>query len=457
METTKIRGFGFRGSMLIIYQFFAFGVYCVINQIGQNMYPMLNNSEWNGTLISVVYTIASVVAIVLQFIFGQKIANSGKLKITSIILLLLAAVFTIGIATIRSSEFLWLLCWGLAIFTSVVGATFVVSTIVGQWFPRRKGTVMGIATLAFPVINGIALTIFTRLLAKGQLFAWLPWLIMDAVAILICIIFIKEYPEQCGAYPDNDRSITPEQARAMLAGQLEAKKNSVWKVGKLLKTGGFWLIVIPIGLLLLGAIGTMTQVMPILGTYGDRFVVGGNGAYMPTAQGTVTLLVFAGLGCVGSYILGLIDTKWGTKTALIISSILMLLSGILCVFRILPMFLIGFTFLQFFLGASSNFTVSAGAQYWRREDFPSAFSMINPVANMISAFGPFLVAGLSAAMGGSFTWVWIAISVLGLVALICSLIFKPKMLIDADKKYRREAGLPEEGLTKSAAELMGEK
>lgn len=454
MGQTKVRGFGFRGSMLIVYQFLAFGMYCVINQIGQNLYPMLNGSEWNGTLISLVYTIASVVAIILQLIFGQKIANSGKLKLTSVILLLLAAVFTIGMATIHTSEFLWLLTWGLAIFTSVVGATFVVSTIVGQWFPRRKGTVMGIATLAFPVINGIGLTIFGNMLGLGQLMAWLPWLIMDLVGIIICLIFVKDYPEQCGAYPDNDKSITPEQSQAMLKAQIEAKKNSVWKPGKLLRTPGFWMVTVPTGILLLGSVGTMTQVMPILGSYGDRFVVGG---VAPTATGSVVLLIFAGLGCLGSYILGLIDTKFGTKTALIISSVLMILSGILCVFHILPLFYVGFTFLQFFLGASSNFTVSAAAQYWRREDFPSAFSLINPVANLICAFGPFLVSGLSSAMGGDFTWVWIAISILGAVSLILILVFKPKMLIDADKKYRKEAGLPEEGLTKSAAELMGEK
>ena len=454
MNQPKVRGFGFRGTMLIIYQFLAFGMYCVINQIGQNLYPMLNGSEWNGTLVSLVYTIASLVAIVLQLVFGQKIAKSGKLKLTSIILLVLAAVFTIGMATIHSSEFLWLLTWGLAIFCSVVGATFVVSTIVGQWFPRRKGTVMGIATLAFPVINGIALTIFGNMLGLGQLMAWLPWLIMDLVGIIICILFVKDYPEQCGAYPDNDKSMTPEQAQAMLKGMEEAKKHSVWTTKRILKTPGFWFITVPTGILLLGSVGTMTQVMPILGTYGDLFVVGG---VAPTATGSVVLLIFAGLGCLGSYVLGLIDTKFGTRVALIISSILMILSGILCVFHILPLFYVGFTFLQFFLGASSNFTVSAAAQYWRREDFPSAFSLINPVANIICAIGPFLVSGLSSAMGGDFTWVWIAISILGVVSLICILIFKPKMLIDADKKYRREAGLPEEGLTKSAAELMGEK
>jgi MFS family permease len=456
MEQKKSIGFGSRGTLLVIYQFLAFAMYCVINNIGQNLYPTLNAGKgWNGTLISAIYTVASVVAIILQFVLGKYVANSGHLKGTSIILLSLAAVFTIGMATLQSSEILWLILWGLAVFTSVVGATFVVSTMVGQWFPRRKGTVMGIATLAFPIINGIALTIFGNMLGstKGnQLLCWLPWLIMDVVGILICVIFLKEYPEQCGAYPDNDKNMTPEQAHAMLAAQEEAKKKSVWNIKNTFRTPGFWLITIPQGILLLGSVGAMTQVMSILNVY-DGFVIGG---VAPTAKGTITLLIFAAIGCFGSWLLGVIDTKFGTRVAIIISSALMVLSGILCAFQILPLFFVGFGCLQIFMGASSNFTVSAGAQYWRREDFPSAFSFINPLANLICAFGPFLIAGLRAATGG-FTVVWIVIGALGLLSLILTLIFRPKMIIERDKKYRREAGLPEEGLTKSAAEMMGEK
>ena len=456
MEQKKSIGFGSRGTLLVIYQFLAFAMYCVINNIGQNLYPTLNAGKgWNGTLISAIYTVASVVAIILQFVLGKYVANSGHLKGTSIILLSLAAVFTIGMATLQSSEILWLILWGLAVFTSVVGATFVVSTMVGQWFPRRKGTVMGIATLAFPIINGIALTIFGNMLGstKGnQLLCWLPWLIMDVVGILICVIFLKEYPEQCGAYPDNDKNMTPEQAHAMLAAQEEAKKKSVWNIKNTFRTPGFWLITIPQGILLLGSVGAMTQVMSILNVY-DGFVIGG---VAPTAKGTITLLIFAAIGCFGSWLLGVIDTKFGTRVAIIISSALMVLSGILCAFQILPLFFVGFGCLQIFMGASSNFTVSAGAQYWRREDFPSAFSFINPLANLICCFGPFLIAGLRAATGG-FTVVWIVIGALGLLSLILTLIFRPKMIIERDKQYRREAGLPEEGLTKSAAEMMGEK
>lgn len=454
MEQKKSLGFGFRGTIMVIYQFLAFCMYCSINNLGQNMYPVLNGG-WNGTLISLIYTVASVVAIVLQFIFGKKIANSGKLKGISIVLLALSGVFAIGMATLHTSEVLWLIIWGLAVFCSVVGATFVVSTMVGQWFPRRKGTVMGIATLAFPVVNGIGLSLFGNMLtASGgnQLVGWLPWLILDAIGILLCVIFLKEYPEQVGAYPDNDKNMTPEQAHAMLKAQEEAKKNSVWNIKNMFRTPGFWLITIPQGVLLLGAVGAMTQVMSILNEY-EGFIVGG---VAPTTKGTITLLIFAAIGCLGSWILGMIDTKFGTRVAIIISCALMVLAGILCAFHILPLFFIGFGCLQVFMGASSNFTVSAAAQYWKREDFPSAFSFINPLANLICAFGPFLIAGLHAATGG-FTLVWIVIGALGLLSLILTLIFHPRMILEKDKQYRREAGLPEEGLTKSAAEMMGER
>ena len=118
-------------------------------------------------------------------------------------------------------------------------------------------------------------------------------------------------------------------------------------------------------------------------------------------------------------------------------------------------FIVGFACLQLFMGASSNFTVSTAAQYWRREDFPSAFSFINPLANLISAFGPMIIAGIGFSAG--FHIVWIVIGILGVLALVLTIAFRPARILNSDKRYRREAGLPEEGISKSAAELMGEK
>ena len=55
------------------------------------------------------------------------------------------------------------------------------------------------------------------------------------------------------------------------------------------------------------------------------------------------------------------------------------------------------------------------------------------------------------------TIISVIIGVLGVIALICTLVFKPARILARDRQYRREAGLPEEGLSKSNAEMMGEK
>ena len=454
----KSIGFGFRGWIVLIYQFFAFICYVTINNFGQNVMANVNAGVlgWNPTLVPTVYTVAIVISVLFQFIAGKKLANSGHIRTLSIVFLGAATVLTVFTAVYKANYAVWLIVWGLSVLLSIIGATFFVSTIVGQWFPRRKGTVMGIATLAFPVINGVGLTVFSNMLrnARGNmLIAWLPWLIIDVIAILLCIFFVKEYPEQCGAFPDNDRSMTPEAARALMEKQIVARRNSVWTMKNMARTPDYWLITIPQGILLLGSIGAMTQVMTIMAQFG--LVVD----HATTAVGSVVFLCNAAIACLGSWLLGIVDTKYGTKLAILISSLFMIVSGVLCcigtVSNSAPIFLVGFACLQIFMGASSNFTVSSAAQYWRREDFPSAFSFINPLANLLSAFGPIIVAGVGAAFG--FRTVWVIIAVFGVICSVLTAAFKPSRILVCDKKYRKEAGLSEEGLSKSAAELISEK
>ena len=92
------------------------------------------------------------------------------------------------------------------------------------------------------------------------------------------------------------------------------------------------------------------------------------------------------------------------------------------------------------MGAASNFTVSAAAQYWRREDFPSVFAAVNPVANILHAFGATIFATTIAAISVKAPFVITAIvSVVCLVLIIC---FKPAKVKAADDKYRAAAGKP---------------
>ena len=75
---------------------------------------------------------------------------------------------------------------------------------------------MGIATLAFPLGNGV-IGAFAATAFKGGtphiVQAFLPFLIILIIGWVIGVIFVPDYPEQAGAYRDNDKNMTPEMAK----------------------------------------------------------------------------------------------------------------------------------------------------------------------------------------------------------------------------------------------------
>ena len=105
------------------------------------------------------------------------------------------------------------------------------------------------------------------------------------------------------------------------------------------------------------------------------------------------------------------------------------------------MVLVAFIILGLFMGASSNYTVSAAAQYWRREDFSSVFAVVNAIANLIQAFGPMIIANLLFSAAGV-QGVFIACGIGGVISVILMFLFSAKHVKETDDKYRAAAGKP---------------
>lgn len=435
----KKAGFGFRGWMLILYQFIAYLTYVVFTN-----WPMNALADFYGgqTKVSTVYTIGLVVGIVAQLILSRNIGKVKNIKNLSIILGVISLVFALGVMLIPfTSLTLWTIVYFLECVVVTVWCTFLIGILIGQWFPRRKGTVMGIVTFAFPVANGL-ISVFT-----GAVFgpmavtgmpnitgAFVPYFIIGVVGLLIGAIFIKDYPEQCGCFRDNDQSFTPEIANAMMEAEIENKKTTVWTLGNTFKCGSFWLLTIPMGLLLMTAIGMMTQTVSIIGSFG----------YDATSpEFGMIMLGVAVVACIGSYVLGLIDTKCGTKTAILISTVLMIIGGIFGTIHSFPCLIVALFCLAVFMGSSSNFTVSGAVQYWRIEDFPSVFARVNPIANVINAAGPMVIAALLFSKGAPNPAVpFLFVAICGVVSLVLILLFKPINVKKLDDKYRAAAGKP---------------
>lgn len=440
MGQKKRVGYGVRGWVLIIWIATAFLAYTAIGNYPLNILSDLYGGQQT---LSNIYTFASIAGVIIQLIASSFIGRLKSVKKLGVILGVLSIIALLGIMFIPgyipgTMQMLWRVVYGLGTVLSVMYGTFALSILVGQWFPTKKGSVMGIATFAFPIGNGV-IGAFAAAAFKGgtphvaQAFA--PFLVIFIIGLVIGIFFIPDYPEQVGAYRDNDANMTPEVARAMMEEEIENKKTTVWKLNHTLTTRDFWFITIPAGALLFFSVGMMTQSNAIIGTMGDAVAkFGGFSGIM---------LMICIFGIIGSFVLGILDSALGTKKAMTIACVIMVLAGILGALSSPERagLLVGALIcLALFMGASSNFTVSLAAQYWRREDFGTVFAAVNPVANLINAFGPMVVAILL--LGFGYKTLFAVTAVAGVVAVILMLAFSAKHVKAKDDKYREAAGKP---------------
>lgn len=440
MEQNKVKGYGVRGWLLIIWIATAFLAYTAIGNYPLNVLSDLYGGQQT---LSNIYTGASIAGIVIQLIASSFIGRLKSIKKLGAIFGVLSIVALLGIMFIPgyvpgTMQMVWRVVYGLGTVLSVMYGTFALSILIGQWFPTRKGSVMGIATIAFPIGNGVIGPFAATAFKDGTphiALAFAPFLIIFIVGLVIGLVFIPDYPEECGAYRDNNKNMTPEMAQAMMKQEIEDKKTSVWKLNHTLTTRDFWFITIPAGFLLFWSVGTMTQTNAIIGSMGDAVAKFGG------FSGIMLLICIFGI--VGSVVLGFLDSALGTKKAMIIACAVMLLAGIFGAAATpehAGLLVAALVCLAIFMGASSNFTVSLAAQYWRREDFGTVFAAVNPIANLINAFGPMVVAVLL--IGFGYQTLFGATAIAGVVCIVLMILFSGKHVKAKDDKYREAAGKP---------------
>ena len=171
MQQKKSINFGFRGWMLIIFQAIGFLAFTAFTNYPMNLLASSGfYGGWTGNpeageiigtaLVSNIYTIAAIVTIVIQLVLSRFMGKIKNMKNVAMILgaiaLVLAGFITFYPPTMTPNpNVLWLILYGLEYVSVTMYATFAIGVLIGQWFPRRKGTVMGIATLMFPIANAL--------------------------------------------------------------------------------------------------------------------------------------------------------------------------------------------------------------------------------------------------------------------------------------------------------------
>jgi MFS family permease len=186
-------------------------------------------------------------------------------------------------------------------------------------------------------------------------------------------------------------------ANQMMVAEIEARKKSVWKRSKIWGCKDWWLMAIPNSLLLSCAIAFMVQIIPVLLRYNAELSVLAVPGFVLMSQGfSAVMFGLSFFACFGSWLLGVIDTKYGTRTAVFITAILMLAAGLVGMIDNPWAAVAACWLLGLFMGASSNFGLSAIVRYWRQEDFPSVYSGAPPLGTVIGSTFPFIIATIAA-------------------------------------------------------------
>lgn len=412
-KRSSIGGFGRDGWGIIIYCAAMFWFYVGMVNDGSNITApaFAAKTGIDYSLILSMGSVAGFVGFLFFILFGQINIKMGPKK-TSAITLFLAGIFYIGLG-FSNSLVTYAICLCVVTGSVMSGGYIAGGTLVAKWFPKKKGIVMGYTTMGHNLASAfyvpmIAFLVNTLGLQKGVMVPSVLVMILGVIGLLM----VKDTPEERGMLPDN---VSKEVYEKEYDAHSSADSDGGWTVKSLLAERELWLTAVTTGIFQLVSVGVMTQL-----------VVRNMQLGFTQTQAISIMTFLAAIGVVGSWIFGVLDTKFGTKPTMIFFGLWYM--GALF-FNILEtpvsiyisVFMIGMA-----IGGSANFTTSLPAAVFGRHGFEKVNSVIFPIQGLVTSLN-FLLSGASIALTGSLKGAYIVfISVLAVNLVLISLINEHK-------------------------------
>lgn len=365
---TKKNGFGRKGWMIIIFVLFIYLCTSVVpDTLNVSVTEFSITYGWNSNQMLIFSAIGGFVGVVVAMLFGGVVAKKGVKWPTAVFLILFAVLWLIY-GNARS-----IIAYGLAVVfaTAVANTLNLVSTqqIMNNWFPRKKGIALGWSTIGTCLSSAVMVAVFQKMF---NISIRVPFYLMMAGTLLLAlinIIWFKNYPEEAGAFPDNE-PITEEEKKKNLV--ILNGSNTEFSLGKLMKTKEMWMLALIFGFIALGLVAAVSQMVPRLIAVG-----------ISQNQAILWLTIASVIGIPASVIWGIIDQKIGTnKTVKLFSmlwTIMMLVSAIGSGLANIPIASFSVVFYAVLLGGMMNLMPSAIISVFGRYDFAQANKLIMPI------------------------------------------------------------------------------
>lgn len=358
----------------------------------------------SGTILTM-NSIAGIIGVLFFIIIGQINRKIGA-RMTS-------GIFTIvsGIAYICIGNAPNLAVYTIAmcfVVGGIMSAGYIAGgTLVAQWFPKKKGVVMGYTTMGHNLASAFYVPLITFLvgsfgIGKGVM---LPALVAIGLGIA-GFIFIRNTPQERGMNPDN---VSDEIYKSEYFVQ-KIDHDGGWTTKKLLMTKELWLAAVTTGFFQICSVGVMSQLVVRNMSLGFTQV---------EAVSIMTLL--ACIGVIGSWAIGILDDKIGTKKTMIMFGIWYIVALLANVSETkagiyLSIFMIGMA-----IGGSANFTTSLPTSIFGRHGFDKVNSVIFPIQGFVTSLC-FAVNGIVLNITGNLRYaymVFAGVAAVNILLVLC--------------------------------------
>ena len=333
---------------------------------------------WDYATLLSYSTIAGLVGIVVAFAAARLIVKKGA----KFVLVLASMISGLAFIAYGYSQSMVMYLISVSIGSAFANVYSIQATgpIIVNWFPRKRGIVMGIASAFMPIASSTYLHLLTWLINTFGLEMGIA--ITGGLTIIIgivCALTIRNTPEERNVAPDN-MPITQEELEELKA---EQDYKSPWTVKKLVREKTVWLISISYGLLILATNGVISQFVPRLTA--DKGVSQQEALLMFSAASVC--------GIVFSVIWGWLDQRIGTKPASLIMILWFIVSLVINLIPGSRMLLwISIVMIGGDLGGTFTFLVSMTTRVFGRKDFSAAYGLISPLFNLIGTLAFVFIA-----------------------------------------------------------------
>ncbi len=177
----------------------------------------------------------------------------------------------------------------LGISTALAGH-MVINVAISNWFSRRRGQAIGIATLGHG-LSKLAMPVTTTFLiaSVGWRSAWVVYgLVYVALVVAPALVWMRRRPEDMGLRPDGDAAVPREGGAAEMP---RAADERVWTRTEVLRSRTTWLIVATFGVSHVGIMGLNLHLYPYLTDRGFSEAIAALGmAVIALCQGSFAIV-----------------------------------------------------------------------------------------------------------------------------------------------------------------------